>query len=85
MTDKHSDSWEWECRPAYCRTPGAEGAIVFGGRVGFPDGSRYEAEDVDVCPAVVERLIRRLKKAQPAACHLPDLVEDFIEEMAAGG
>ena len=85
MAEKDSDSWEYERIQGYCRTPGAEGAVVYGVRVRFPDGTVYEAPDVDVCPAVVEQLIRRLQKARLAACHLSDVVADFIEEMAAGG
>ena len=66
-----------------CLTPGAEGHRVYGVRASSPQG---EAEWPDVADSAqaVELLLARLRREQPERCHLPDIIEDFIGELAEG-
>ena len=64
-----------------CRTPGAEGAPVFGVCVRRAGGV-YRFEDVDSDRGRVERLICRLREAAVEPCHLAEVIADEIERMA---
>ena len=73
----------WSVIEGECETEGAEGYPVYGVQVTLSDGRRWTWADVDVDYAVVAMLASRLQALQPAVCHFEELVQDFIEEMAA--
>lgn len=73
----------WRVIPGICRTAGAEGYPVYGVAATLADGTEWIWEDVDTDRSVAEALCRRLQTIQPEECHFEDLIEDYIEEMAA--
>ena len=77
-----SEEQQWQLTRGVCGTPGAEGIPTYGVRVRCPDGRVWAWPDVDVDPAVADRLVARLQEIQPEPCHFAELVLDFIEEQA---
>lgn len=81
MVEEQYASQVWELTRGVCETDGAEGATVYGVRV--TAGEREWAfADVDASPQRVELLLERLRRAQPAFCHMEDIVRDFIDSEA---
>ncbi len=72
------ETQHWELTRGVCETDGAEGATVYGVRVTVGE-REWAFADVDVSPYRVEVLLGRLRQAQPAFCHMEDIVRDFIE------
>ena len=72
----------WTVTEGVCESDGAQGHPVYGVRATLDDGTVWSWADVDTDPAVAALLAQRLQFWQPAACHLRDLVLDFIEEQA---
>ena len=66
-----------------CLTPGAEGHRTYGVRANGPQGEWLWPDVADSAQAV-EMLLSRLRREQPERCHLPDIIEDFIGELAEG-
>lgn len=64
-----------------CRTDGAQGRTVYGVRARLGSGI-WEWADVAADRRQVEELLRRLEIARPEPCHLQDIVEDYIGELA---
>mgnify|MGYP007029434148 FL=1 len=65
-----------------CVTPGAEGQRTYGVRVNGPHGGEWP--DVADDARAVELLLTRLRRERPERCHLPDIIEDYIGELADG-
>lgn len=72
----------WSVTEGVCMSHGAEGLPTYGVRGVNTRGEVWEWADVDVCRDRVEQLVCRMQGAQPQACHLEDIVRDFIEEQA---
>lgn len=66
-------------RMGVCLTPGAPSEPVYG-LVAERGDCRWEWPDVDTDRARVEELAHKLEAEQPAACHLEDIVRDFVLE-----
>lgn len=66
-----------------CLTPGAEGHRTYGVRASGPQGEEIWPDVADSAQAV-EILLGRLRCEQPERCHLPEIIEDFIGELAEG-
>ena len=72
----------WTVVAGTCGTHGAEGIPTYGVQVTYADCT-WTWADVDLDPAVAQRLADRLNRVQPAPCHFADMVLDFIQECAA--
>ena len=66
-----------------CVTPGAEGHRTYGVRASGPQGEEFWPDVADSAQAV-KILLGRLRREQPERCHLPDIIEDYIGELAEG-
>ena len=66
-----------------CVTPGAEGQRTYGVRANGPQGEEIWPDVADSAQAV-EILLTRLRRERPERCHLPDIIEDYIGELADG-
>ena len=72
----------WTVVAGTCGTHGAEGIPTYGVQVTYADCT-WTWADVDLDPAVAQRLTDRLNRVQPEPCHFEEIVLDFIEESAA--
>ena len=66
-----------------CVTPGAEGHRTYGVRASGPQGEEFWPDVADSVQAV-KILLGRLRREQPERCHLPDIIVDYIGELAEG-